>query len=427
MIQPDNTGASLATQGFAGIDQQKALKEQARQQAMPIPQALADYYQRMMNGEDPAALGAEARNHPEIQGHVESLRAGSQLQPPQVSHVGPGAGGPGQPALYTPQGTRDDMPPMQGLSDVQRQSHGQSQQAVGYSPPSLAGGVGDGGASFMHGARTQQPAQPPMGSMSQGSPSLSMPQQPGGGPQIARQDFGTPKFKGGDTISYKDAPQFAQAASQAAGINSREQIAREAAKVKEVVQSTKSDMALQIAQLKAQGVDDATLVKLMLGTMGEQGKQERFVEGEKGRTKRNENSADALRFGAKSRADGKEDPAEKELRSLQSEMGAVVSKPDWTKDPASVAEASRIQARIGELHRLVGREGPSSPGPLQGPAAPGATSGPGKTPDPSKKPKPSGKEPAAGAASVRYSKSRNLTQWLDARGTVIKEAQGDKR
>lgn len=64
MIQPDNTGASLATQGFAGIDQQKALKEQARQQAMPIPQALADYYQRMMNGEDPAALGAEARNHP---------------------------------------------------------------------------------------------------------------------------------------------------------------------------------------------------------------------------------------------------------------------------------------------------------------------------------------------------------------------------
>ncbi len=383
MIQPDNTGASLAQQGFGQIDQMRKEAEAKRLGRMPAPQALSNYFQRVFNGEDPRLVAAEASAHPEVQQHVEGLRNGAQNPQDSVSHVGPGVGGPGMPGLYTPKGTRPDMPPMAGLPGS---AHQMNQQSLGMQPtPSLAGGpaLGGGQQSVPSYGSAPQQTLANMGQPMQGAPqvspqqagasnSLSLPQQPGGGPQVPRQDFGrmrgfTPNT---DILSNDEVARMGPYVAGAEQTQSRERIASEQGKVKEIVQQMKSAQAEKYATLRAQGVDEATAAKLALGIMNEQGTQERFVEGEKGKTERAKIGADATKAAAGTRASAAEDPDEKRLRNLESRIAALKSKTDWEAQPdlkdmvtEFETEADAAAARLGKPRKQKPGSAPATTSP----------------------------------------------------------------
>lgn len=422
MIGRDNTDANSIQQGMQGIDQMNLRAEQQRQLNRPIPQAAADYIQHLLKNPhiDAAQLGREAAQHPEVADWLKQGVGGS-VPSPSVSNVGPGQG-PGQPALYNPAGqgpaagpgggVQSYSPPMPGpsqddqtygtnggrpsgnatgivgqapqrsLGDIQAQSHGQSAQAVGYNPPQLSGGVGDGGASFMHGARTQSgpvagaPQPSYQQSLAQSGPAM----QPGGGPQVPRQDFGTPSFQGGDTMSYRELQAIqpmipgAQAAQRAA------QVAQIGADSRTEGGALKSQTQAFTAKLRAAGVSEQALVKLGLGQVKEEGLQQRAVESENGKTERARIAADATKSAAGIRAKAGEDPDEKRLRNLESRIQALKSKTDWEAQPdlkdmvqEFEQEADAAAERLGKPRRQKGTSKPQ-------PKAPGAKAL-GKVPD----------------------------------------------
>ena len=425
MIGRDSNDQNNVIAGFGGIDQMNARAQAERQSRMPVPQAYADYIQRLLAdpNADPAQLGREASQHPEIQRYLQGggqQPAGGIPRPQDsLSQVGPGTG-PGYPALYAPGGVNPahgpGMPntgmgggagavsganPVNGAAVVPNQQPPQDpwREAAfqrGELPPAnyQQGGVGvsrPGPDSFTQSlGRTGQPMQgAPQVSPQQAGASGSAPlppQQPGGGPMVPRMDPGAPKFQGGDTMSYKDAAIIAPHLPGIEAARSREQVAQAGGDTRLQVQQLKNQLGSEVAGLKARGVSDANIVKMLLGTAKEEGTQQRFVEHEKGETKRAEIGADARTGAAAIGQQGREQSAEKELRTIETALAAITSKPDWTKDATSMMEFGRLTARVGELHRQVGRTGPSTPGPINGPPAPGATSGPGTQPPPAKKP-----------------------------------------
>lgn len=340
MIGPDNTGTSLAISGFQGVDQMNREAEQKRQMNMPIPQAFADYIQRLMAdpNADPKQLAQEARNHPEVQA---LLSGGGPQQPaaplprPQdsLSQVGPGAG-PGSPALYAPGGMNPAHGPQAGMPPAQPQA--QPQPAP--QRPSFTQSLGQ------------------MGQPAQGAPPVS-PQQAGaqGSGQYPRPNFPTPQFRGGDTMNYRELQAIGPHLPELQRTQSRQQVAGQQGDVRLQIQEMKGKIQQGVADLKAQGVSDANIVKMLLGTAQEEGKQERFVEGEKGKTERAKIGAGATLGAAKTRATTTESSDEKELRNLQTKIQGLTAKTKWEAQPELRAQVEEFRVQAKALATKLGK------------------------------------------------------------------------
>ncbi|MHB1098582.1 MAG: hypothetical protein ACYCZR_03425, partial [Burkholderiales bacterium] len=132
---------------------------------------------------------------------------------------------------------------------------------------------------------------------------------------VPRQNFPAPQFQGGDTMSYRDANMIAPHLPGIEAARSREQVARAGGDTRLQVQQLKNQLGSEVANLRARGVSDTNIVKMLLGTAGEEGKQERFVEHEKGETERAKIGANARTGAAAIGQQGREQSAEKELRT----------------------------------------------------------------------------------------------------------------
>ncbi len=388
-----------------GIDQINARAEQKRMQNMPIPQSAADYIQHLLKNPhvDAAQLGREAAAHPEVADWLKQGMA-QPLPQPGTSNVGPGTG-PGSPALYNPAGqgpvagpgggvqsyspqmpgpTQDDQtygtngqrPSGPGLGTVGQARQGPHEQSLGmlgYSQQGSMQGVGDGGASFMRDARTSlgQPMQSPQVSP-QAAQAAGPGFQPGGGPQVPRQDFGTPKFSGGDTMSYRELNALqptingAQASQRATGV------AQINANAKGDTGDLRSQTQAFIAKLNVDEKDRATLSRILLGTNKEEGQQQRFVEGEKGKNERAKIGAEATKSAAGTRAAAIENPDEKDLRKVRDNITTLQNKTDWEQQPGPVAQMEEYRRQLRALSQKLGKPYAENAGP----AKPGASTAP---------------------------------------------------
>jgi hypothetical protein len=449
MIQRDNGDTNNIIGGFGEIEKQKQIAEQKRQMAMPIPQAAADYIQHLLNNPhvDAGQLGREAAAHPEVADWLKGGTGGGIGQP-SVSNVGPGEG-PGSPALYNPTGQGPAAgpgggeqsyggrqytpgesvgsqgrtfeapmagPPAQptlqgmGLGPQLPAQHQQSLGMLGYSQQgSMMQGAGDGGASFLHTARTQ------IGQPTQGAPQLSPQQaqqaggpamQPGGGPQVPRQNFPAPQFRGGDTLSYRELGALQPTINGAQASQRSTDVARINSSGKQDAGVLKSQTDAFTAKLRAAGVSEQALVKLGLGQVQEEGKQQRFAEHEKGLNYRSETAADAQKSSAGIKAKSGDNKALlADFNQTMNQIRAWKARTDWETQPDIKEKVDMAERHANTLRNLMDLP-QSEAGPVPGNKPPAAK--PGKAPAPGKAP------PAAG--KIHFQAPNGRTGWVDPAG-----------
>ena len=418
MIGRDYGDQQSVTSGMAGIDRMNEQAAERKRLSMPGPQWWADFMQRLADpNTDPAALGREAAQHPEFRATVGGAAGGTGTfgPPPQqpASVLSQVQSGPGGSASLAPPG---------GVNPA----HG---------PQSLG----------LSGQRAQTPTQPPQGQFTQslgqmgqpmpGAPQVSpqqagasgsMPQsqqQSGGGNFVPRADFGPPRFQGGDTVSLRDMQMIGPQIPSMLAARSRENVAQQGGDVKLQIQEMQANQRAGIETLKAQGKTDEQIVKMLLGTAKEEGLQQRNVTDNNRKLEGTKIMAEAQKGTAKIRAEGGGAQTDlkviadqaKSLRSLI----ASYSRADKTFIlPGLNITLGQAEQDLARYDReIAARTGMDARPPTEGPQLPPRGGGPTKPP-PAKKP---------GAGQVRFSPSRNVTQWLDPSGAVIREAQGDQR
>lgn len=425
MIPREYTDQHDVTSAFGQLDAKKA---QAQKREYPVNQAYANFIQRLMDpNADASALGREAAAHPEVRAYIESLKQGMSAAPapqdqiPQVGSVGgqtsigaPGqfepAHGPNGPGGGNPQpkypgypagpptgevGTGYNAPPPENPWE---RVAGNASPAFQAANPEQGQGMSKFVGQHQQAAQAIQPSQP-MSAYSrslaetgpaQGAPQVS-PQEAGaqgwspGQPQETRGTSGPPPWSppsghqygppnqfppaqfspNSDVLYPRDLEQMQHALPSIIASQGREQVAQTNTQGKGNVAAGNQEVQLILGKLKALGMSDATIARLRSETAKEVGRNQRFVESEKNDLTQTGMMADATKSAAGTRAATKESPAEKELRTIETEMGAITSKPDWTKDQQSVQNFNRLWSRVGELHRQVGREGNSTPPPMQ--------------------------------------------------------------
>jgi hypothetical protein len=121
---------------------------------------------------------------------------------------------------------------------------------------------------------------------------------------VPRGYFPPPKFRGGDTISYNEFAAMQPLIKTAQETQSRQQVAQTGAEGRQGVADTRAQVSQAIARLKAQGASDANIVKMLLGTAEEEGRQERAAASEADKTERAKIDAGARLGAAKIRASG---------------------------------------------------------------------------------------------------------------------------
>lgn len=401
MIERNYGDQDRATEGFAGIDRMNAQAKAERESRMPVPQWYADYIQRVLSdpNADPAQLGREAAMHPEFKAMVGGAQPqGSQIPRPQdsLSQVGPGSG-PGYPALYAPGGVNPAHGPQSGLPAMSGPGAGSpmSQPGTGYGAPPPANPWQGAPQmqprmTFGHPAAAAAiaPSQPQpqyiqslgqLGQPTQGAPQVSPAQAgaSGSGPAQPRapRDFGPPIFRGGDTLSRRDAAMIAPQLPTAIAAQGRRESTQATGDNKVQLQQMKNQLGLAVAEMKRSGQTDEQIVKMLLGTAKEEGTQQRFVEHEKGLTKRAEIGADAATGSAAIRSKAGEDPDEKRLRNLETRISALKLQTSWETQPdlqEMVAEfeteADAAAQRLGKPRQRAGQKPQPKPGSGPGPA-----------------------------------------------------------
>lgn len=338
--------AMRGAEGIGGIAQQGyAYGVQQAAQNAPGDPALDVYLHRLIHGEDPQRLAAEAKQDPVLQDALARLHA--QAQPAQPGQYVPDVGiQNGRPAVQTPGAVNPAgvtaQIPQSGLTQAPP-----AQQA----PPQLGGQAG-------------QP--PPQSSL--GAPAAAPQAQQGMlARPPARQAF-IPMVHRTVAQQQRLAP-FLPAMIAGA---SREDVARTQAQGRADSANLRAQTGVLITLLKEKGLDDRQIQDQLTKFEGLDIKAQIAAMNAAVSLMNVQTSAGATVGAARVRADTKEDPAEKELRSVQSAIANIVSKPEWTKDQSAVGEVARLTARIGELQRGVGREGVSTPGPFVGPPIPNA-------------------------------------------------------
>jgi hypothetical protein len=465
-------GGQAIGQGLTAYADRQA---QTAKDNAPGDEALDRYFDRLMRGEDPQKLAQEAKYDPALQLVLGRAQGGPSVPAPggYVPDVGTPGGQPAvlPPGTVNPYGApgapvqQQATPPQSGLmgppppqasgmslGDYGRTQHAANAQAIGgFNPQPMQGsglipsrempaqggfpgysvgptgplqGLANDAAMPMSGApNVPKNVSPPP----QAAPPREQPPRP--------YEGGTPPTPGGSmgggqrrTVAEQQRLMGIMPAMIAGA--SREDVARTQADARRDVSETNALKGLAIAAMKDASFDDDSIRKYMASLEGMDLKAQIAALNATIGLAKARIGADATLGSAQTRAATKEDPAEKELRTSIGSLAAITSKPEWTKDAASVAEFNRLTARVGELQRGLGREGQSTPAPISGPPSPGANpnfggpTGPSpKQPAPAQKPNaPAGQKlTPSGKPYVKMQKNAaGQIRYLDAAGNVVK-------
>ena len=397
----------LLLKGFGGLDSSLA---DYREKNAPGDSVVDAFINRVLAGEDPQRLAAEARANPRLMAELEGLKGqgraadprsaipdvGIQNGMPAVMQPGTlppnlsGAPQPGAPAPARPgaQPSLGAMPPRQPIvsgaynmpAPAPRPSvismagtqPTQNQQLLGNAQAQYRSGAPDTGPTgprkpLMPAERTPMEGLPG-GLMPMPRPNTAVTQRPA--PQPAPQAQ-APQPKVRTRAEQAHALPFTQVAGAAMG---RAEVARINAGSRERIAVTKADVDMATALAKQYGVNDAQHNKILALIQQETG--DRQIAAMKAYTDllQAKIGANSRLGAAQTRAATVESPDEKELRVLEQKLGAIESKPEWTKDDASLADHARTLQRIRWLHIRLGKAdmGPTggTPQAIQGPQAP---------------------------------------------------------
>lgn len=405
-VQDPHRSYDLLQQGLGqaqqAVNQYTARQDAKAAQTRPLHPDLDSLMQhslqRIQNGEDPVAVANEVKQYPELPKLIQQRLAGGQPQgaPQAPTSLGAAGGSAMGPAMQAPQ-----APPQAAPSGVAPQSLGG--MGPGFNPVQMAQPLGGPVVSPQSvGAMGSAPQPPP---------------QPAPMPQAAPPQAAAPARR---AFTSQDLNDYQQIAPMLLAQQSKQEIARVTLEAKRQIAEMQAQNAQLLAELRAKGVSEKLIADAQKATEGNKTKVEVAKIGAGARTAAAGISAGASRDVAQTRAAATEKKGgnegqkerEKELRSVQSALATQSGNP--TSDPA---EVRRLQTRLGELQRMLGVEGPSTPGPLLGPAAPGVPTfpnsmGPGTAPSAPKAAPPASVAPKSGKIRVRLKDGR--TGMVDA-------------
>lgn len=382
--QPQTVGQGISQgiQGLSGLGQVMDQREQrakaeaeANRPVNPLQQVMIDtmmkYTQRLRAGEDPNQVTAEARQDPIILQYQQAQRGGGLAAPaagPQAAPVpAPNA------QAYPDIGMRNGQPQMAspGTFDPTRG------QSLGAMPPS-----------------GQAPQGPVSGALAMGSqPSLariSAAPVMTGNTQPPRPEFGSaPQAAVSQTPAPRAAPapyqytqrDFTQAAPLIPTVlaaQGREQVAGQNADVRMQVELSRANTAQFLGLLKAQGMSDAQASREAIAFAKMDVSQQQNVLNNATKLQTAQIGADAdiskaqISAGSRERIaaerPGREDSAEKELRTVTQSVTQLLKNPEWYLHPESSAAMARYNARIAELQSALGRPAGATSPQTQAPA-----------------------------------------------------------
>jgi hypothetical protein len=168
-----------------------------------------------------------------------------------------------------------------------------------------------------------------------------------------------------------NSPAFAGAAAG----QSREWVANQNNQTKETIALSRDELNGQIAALKSMGLSDKQISEGMKLVMTQNAENQRatlkaFVSMANEQTR-----AGATLGAAKTRASVGENPDEKELRNLETQIAKLESKTKWEAQPTLRAQHAEFERQIGALARK-----------LKKPYADGGQGGPASTSDGNQEP-----------------------------------------
>lgn len=444
-------GASQLQQGLGAIDARN--REDARLN-QELPAEFQEYIKRVMAGEDPAKVGAEARSHPNIAKWIDGrLKQGGQPSPAgYVPDVGPG--GISAPGSVSPSGAQNPAPAQSGQSlgamggpppqqapqapapAANYASHQQSLAAMG-APPQF-GQVAPGGVGaqdvMMRGQMVKdvpgqdamimnaQPIQgPPVGSAGAQALPPSPPQQ--AAPQGAQPAAGRP---GGRPYTVRDMQWLGPLLPTMEAGASRRAVATTAADARRDVEALRAEKGTLVAVMRENGLNDRAITETLLKLEGLDAQQQRAALHEVMATERAKIGAGASVRSAGIRADaqmakaGPESSDEKELRNLESAIAKITSVTDWQLQPGAMDQLKQFATQHDALAKKLGK--PYAGGSEQAAPAQGQVVSPPKPKAAAAPQKP--KAQAGAIVRSAYSKSQDKTYHFDAAGNVVKTTPG---
>lgn len=334
---------SSGAQSLGNVGQQaySTYQEQARQDAPGDP-ILDKFINRLMAGEDPAKLGAEARADPSLQQLLQKIASQGGAGPSPQSMV-PDVGAPrGQPQVMPP-GTVNPAGGPQSLGSMGSPQQGQSLGAPAPQPRPQA-------------PQSQMPQGPlPPANYETGGVQVSRPAAP---QEPGAQD---PKLR-----TVREQQRLMGIIPTLAAGQSRENVAGMQTDARRDAATLRSNTTALIAIMKENGLQDRDISNTLTKIEGLDVKQQIAVLQAITDLEKSRIGAGATLGAAATRASTGEDSAEKELRTSITALANITSKPEWQKDSASMSEFTRLTARINELQKSLGRPaGSTAPRPKQ--------------------------------------------------------------
>lgn len=429
-----HNNASLIMGGFGSLGQGIQQVDQQNQMNAPGDEMLDAYINELLKpGTDPSALAQKFREN----GGLEFLRARAtqrgQMVSPQASTPDVSAPG-GQPTLGAPGSVSPAGGPQGPLGlggsgtshGGQGASVGQMGQAMPFegtdSPMAQGPNSGLGGVQAMLANAQPLAPQAPQGNFNQ------MAQQGRPSPQ-PRPQGGTQPQAGGARRTVAQQQRLMPLVNTLTAAQSREQVAQTQAEAKLAQTQLTQEVRGLVAVMRQNGLDDDRIQKALMAAEGLDVKQQIAVLRAITAIQTATIGAEATKGAATIKTNSSEENTRLKLikdavTSLRNQLASRDRADKYTMPDGSMGTFAEAQDALrryeAELSHGLGvtpaprTEGPEQPGKPLNPAPKGNVA-------------PPTSQKTSTAVTVRYSKSRNKTQWLDKDGNVVREESGDKR
>lgn len=434
-----HNNASLIMGGFNSLGQGIQQVDQQNQMNAPGDEMLDAYINELLKpGTDPYVLAQKFRED----GGLEFLRARAtqrgQMVSPQASTPDVSAPG-GQPTLSAPGSVSPAGGPQGplGLGAMGGQmQHGDAQpRSLGEAPANNIGpmsinmrgqqvnGVPGMDALVMN----AQPLAPqaPQGNFNQ----MAQRTVPKAQDKFAGQFNAKDQYTGGARRTVAQQQRLMPLVNTLTAAQSREQVAQTQAEAKLAQTQLTQEVRGLVAVMRQNGLDDDRIQKALMAAEGLDVKQQIAVLRAIMAIQTATIGAEATKGAATIKTNSSEENTRLKLikdavTSLRNQLASRDRADKYTMPDGSMGTFAEAQDALrryeAELSHGLGvtpaprTEGPEQPGKPLNPAPKGNVA------------PPTAKKTST-AVTVRYSKSRNKTQWLDKDGNVVREESGDKR
>ncbi len=350
-------GASSLGGGIASAWQAGRDKAEGDQ---PIPDVLQRYVQRILAGEDPQQVGAEAQRDPGIAALIQQHRRSPQMPNPASTvpdvgwQGGPALGAPGQfspsggpmgpsgPGALGTQAAQGG--PAMSLGSMQAQQHQGAQQAI--APESYQPGWMETSRTPPSIAAMAQPTQgAPQVTPQQAGASVGQPSRPAQAAQPAQRN-----------MSRKEFGMLSPILPAAIAAGGRQEQARAVAEGRMRTEQMRAQKDTLLAIMKENGLDARVGQQLLLKLEGMDDAQQRaYLEAMTDLLKA-QTQASASTGAARIRADTARgpNPTLEDLKLVQNQIRQWQSITDWQKQPTVVAKVKEAEEQVRRLRQALG-------------------------------------------------------------------------